>query len=168
MRMCLNWADFPKNVLFKSYAVIRLPRRVLVGHILVWEWVHTLGYGIWGSWSTISRNLIRKLSASNVGMFLIQSPHWRHCVALFTWLMTNEVEIYPVWLCVVSASYLVYHHTAWILFAYWAMSCDSALIHAGNTPMVKHFSAIHWNSFSMVLGQHWDRPSRLVIEKTHD
>ena len=30
--------------------------------------------------------------------------------------------------CVVSASYLVYHHTAWISSAYLAMSCDSVLI----------------------------------------
>ena len=38
MRLCLNWANFAKNVSFKSYAAIRLPRWVLVGHILVWEW----------------------------------------------------------------------------------------------------------------------------------
>ena len=33
----------------------------------------------------------------------------------------------PVSFHVVSAKYLVYHHTAWISFAYLAMSCESAL-----------------------------------------
>ena len=41
---------------------------------------------------------------------------------------THYIREGPVQLCVVSASYLVYHHTAWIFFTYLAMSCDSVLI----------------------------------------
>ena len=42
MRMCLNWADFAKNISFKSYAAIHLPQSIHVGlfaHIesLVWH-----------------------------------------------------------------------------------------------------------------------------------
>ena len=46
--MCLNGADFAKNVSFKSYAAVRLPRRPLIGHILVWERVHAPWAGIPG------------------------------------------------------------------------------------------------------------------------
>ena len=46
--MCLNWADFTKNVSFKSYNAVCLPRRALVGHILVWERDHVPWSGIPG------------------------------------------------------------------------------------------------------------------------
>ena len=45
---CLTWAHFARNVSFKSYAAIHLPWRALVGHILVWEWVHVPWSGILG------------------------------------------------------------------------------------------------------------------------
>ena len=45
---CLTWAHFARNVSFKSYAAIHLPWWALVGHILVWEWVHVPWSGILG------------------------------------------------------------------------------------------------------------------------
>ena len=66
MRMCLNWVDFTKNVSFKSYDVIRLPRWALVGHILVWERVHAPWSGIPGvlrvQCSAAAGHTLRRLS----------------------------------------------------------------------------------------------------------
>ena len=67
--MCLNWADLAKNVLFMSYAAIRLLRRALVGHILVWERVHA-------PWSGIDAGSTESVAhASETGLITFTSFH---------------------------------------------------------------------------------------------
>ena len=96
MRMCLNWADFAKNVSFKSYAAVHLPRRPLVGHILVWEWVHTpwAGWGLdtrlvnfdlltWQYWLKPAYKSELWVSSGRIGPFEIASP--LRCIASSEW-----------------------------------------------------------------------------------
>jgi len=96
--MCLNQADFAKNISFKSYAAICLPQQLLDGCILVWERVHAPLSGIqgvqrsaaagralhqllvWGGSTAHVFTIAHDLTLQNgfcihVGLFSVQSPH---------------------------------------------------------------------------------------------
>ena len=85
-------------------------------------------------WFNVMISVLIKLTAKL--LFLYKPDENRPNTSSVTSLDNSSSNYYPCHLTeqslpvlfrVVSAKYLVYHHTAWISFAYLAMSCESAL-----------------------------------------